>query len=116
MKKIVLTLVTLLSMTTAMAQSDNQQQKANRPEPKQPTPEMMVERMAKELNLTDDQKTKVLDLNKEYEARMKKILSADQYKQYQQMRHPRGGRPGGQKGGRRGFPPGEQRMEQGANK
>ena len=110
MKRIVLTMVALVSMTAAMAQSDKQQN-ADQQGPRRPTPEMMVEFMAKELKLTDDQKAKVVDLNKEYEQRMQKILSEDQYKQYQQMRM-RPGRPFGQRGGHRGGPrPNGQRPE-----
>ncbi len=62
MKKIVLSMVALLSMTVAMAQSENGERKA----PKQMTPAEMTTRMAKELNLTDEQKTKVQALNEEY--------------------------------------------------
>lgn len=110
MKKIVLTMVALVSMTAAMAQSDKQQN-ADQQGPRRPNPEMMVEFMARELKLTDDQKAKVVDLNKEYEQRMQKILSEDQYKQYQQMRM-RPGRPFGQRGGHRGGPrPNGQRPE-----
>lgn len=110
MKKIVLTMVALVSMTAAMAQSDKQQN-ADQQGPRRPNPEMMVEFMARELKLTDDQKAKVIDLNKEYEERMQKILSEDQYKQYQQMRM-RPGRPFGQRGGHRGGPrPNGQRPE-----
>lgn len=110
MKKIVLTMVALVSMTAAMAQSDKQQN-ADQQGPHRPTPEMMVEFMARELKLTDDQKAKVVDLNKEYEERMQKILSEDQYKHYQQMRM-RPGRPFGQRGGHRGGPrPNGQRPE-----
>ena len=65
MKKIVLTMAAMMTMTMAMAQeSDN---KSERRAFKQPTPEEMTDRMAKELNLTDEQKAKVLDLNKEYQ-------------------------------------------------
>lgn len=65
MKKIVMTMVALLAMTAAVAQqSDNNKE---RKAPKKPTPEEMTTRMAKDLNLTDEQKTKVQALNKEYE-------------------------------------------------
>lgn len=64
MKKVFLTMVTLLSMTAMMAQNDNKgEQKA----PKQLTPEERTEKMAKHLDLTPEQKTKVLALNKEYQ-------------------------------------------------
>lgn len=64
MKKIMMTMVALLTMTAAMAQqSDNKQQRP----PKKPDVQQMTERMAKELNLDDAQKAKVLALNKEYE-------------------------------------------------
>lgn len=151
MKKIILTMVALLSMTAMMAQNDKKEGKAH----KQPTAEEMVERMAKELNLTDDQKAKVLELNKEYkdvmrgpgmgrgprggrgprqdaetgatqqqrperpqltdeqkaemkknmekrkeyDAKLKNILTEDQYKKLQKQRH-HGGHHGG-KGGKR---------------
>lgn len=64
MKKIALTMMALLTMTVAVAQ-DNE--KGERKPHRQMTPEMMTERMAKDLNLTDAQKTKVLALNKEYQ-------------------------------------------------
>ncbi|MBR4920848.1 MAG: DUF4890 domain-containing protein [Prevotella sp.] len=64
MKKIILTMVALLSMTTMMAQNDEQ---SERKAPKQLTPEEMTEKMTKDLSLTDEQKTKVLALNKEYQ-------------------------------------------------
>ncbi len=64
MKKFFLTMVALLSMTAMMAQNDNKcEQKA----PKQLTPEERTEKMAKDLSLTAEQKTKVLALNKEYQ-------------------------------------------------
>jgi Spy/CpxP family protein refolding chaperone len=64
MKKIALTMIALLTMTVAVAQdNENGERKA----PRQMTPEMMTERMAKDLSLTDAQKTKVLALNKEYQ-------------------------------------------------
>ncbi len=63
MKKIVLSLVAILSMTTAMAQND---EKNGQNGPQQFTPEQRTEMMAKKLNLSDDQKKKVLELNNEY--------------------------------------------------
>jgi Spy/CpxP family protein refolding chaperone len=66
MKKILLTMVALLSLTAVQAQeSDNKQQQFRGP--RQMTPEQMTERMSENLKLTDEQKTKVLELNKEYE-------------------------------------------------
>ena len=64
MKKIVMTMVALLTMTAAMAQqSDNKERRA----PKKIDAQEMTDCMAKELNLDDAQKAKVLALNKEYE-------------------------------------------------
>lgn len=65
MKKIVLTMVALLSMTAAVAQSNDTKKEFKAP--KKPTPEEMTNRMAKDLSLTDQQKAQVLALNKEYE-------------------------------------------------
>ena len=62
MKKMILTLVALLSMTTVMAQNDNKERKA----PKEMNPEEVTNRMADALELTADQKAKVLALNTEY--------------------------------------------------
>ncbi len=82
----ILTMVAILSMTAAVAQqSDN---KAERKAPKKPTPQEMTNRMAKDLNLNDAQKAKVLDLNKEYES----VLGGPG------MRGPRGPKPDGQTG------------------
>lgn len=105
MKKMVMTLVALLTMTAAVAQNvDNNERRAPQP----PTVEQMVEGMAKELNLTDEQKTKLIELNKDYEQKLKKILNEDQYKKYQMRnmrnmrRGPHGGaRPNGPQFGRR---------------
>lgn len=66
MKKIVLTMVALLSMTAAVAQSNDN--KRDFKVPQKPTPEEMTNRMANDLSLTDEQKTQVLALNKEYES------------------------------------------------
>ena len=63
MKKILLALVAVLSMTTVSAQEEKREQR-ERP---QMTPEAMTERMAKGLELTEEQKAKVLELNKAYE-------------------------------------------------
>lgn len=82
MKKMTLTMVALLSMTAMQAQNNNSTQTAKQaeaktlilPEGQRPkvmdlngTPELRTERMAKELSLTDEQKAKVLKLNKEYQ-------------------------------------------------
>ena len=81
MKKMTLTMVALLSMTAMQAQDNNnvqtQEQTAKTlilPEGQRPkimdlngTPELRTERMSKELSLTDEQKTKVLELNKVYQ-------------------------------------------------
>lgn len=83
MKKIVLTMVALLSMTAMMAQDNGKRERRA-----EPTAEEMTERMAKSLDLTADQKTKVLALNTEY----KDVLRTPG------MRAPRGPRPDGQTG------------------
>ena len=89
MKKIVLMMVALLSMTAVQAQENdnnlNQQQFRG---PRQMTPEQMTERMTNDLKLTDEQKTKVLALNKEYE----QVISGPG------MRGPRPQRPDGESG------------------
>lgn len=64
MKKIVLTMIALLSMTFAMAQNDEKRDGGNGP--KQFTPEQMAENLAERLKLNDDQKAKVLQLTTEY--------------------------------------------------
>ena len=66
-------MVALLSMTVMQAQNNDKceckkEQKEKRPvAPKAVTPEQRTDKMAKELSLTDAQKTKVLALNKEYQ-------------------------------------------------
>ncbi len=63
MKKMILTMVALLSMTVAVAQdSDQKRGKA----PKEMTAEEMTNRMAEQLSLTDAQKAQMLQLNTEY--------------------------------------------------
>ena len=84
----VMTLVALMAMTAAMAQDNGKAQKA----PKQMTPEEMTTRMAKDLNLTDAQKSKVQALNAEY----KDVLGGPGMGRG--PRGPRGQRPDGQTG------------------
>ena len=86
MKKMILTLVALLSMTVVMAQNDNKKLKA----PKEVNPEEVTNRMVKELDLTADQKAKVLKLNTEY----KDVLRGPGMGRG----HKGGPRPDGQKG------------------
>ena len=87
MKKILLTMVAILSMTAVQAQeNDNQNQQFRGP--RQITPEQMTDRMTNDLKLTDEQKTKVLALNKEYE----KVIAGPG------MRGPRPQRPDGESG------------------
>ncbi len=89
MKKILMTMVALLSMTVVMAQdSDKKERRA----PKQMTAEQMTERMTKELTLNDAQKTKVLELNKKY----KDVIGGPG------MGGPRGPRPDGNTGASQG--------------
>ena len=62
MKKVVLTLVALLSLTAVFAQSENKEQRA----PRELTPQQRTDFLAKKLNLTDAQKSQLLVLNTEY--------------------------------------------------
>lgn len=117
MKKIVLTVIAALTMPMAMAQSSNQQcNNGQRRGPRQLDATEMTEHMAKELNLTDSQKKKVLSLNKdmveqmqkqqadgkknreEYEKNLKKILTADQQKTLEEHKKMRRGGPRGPRG------------------
>jgi hypothetical protein len=63
--------------------------------------EVLPPMLQQRLNLSADQKTQLAALQKEVDARLEKILSADQKQQLNDMRN-RG--PGGPRGGRR--PPG----------
>jgi Spy/CpxP family protein refolding chaperone len=86
MKKIALMIVALLSMTAVQAQENENK---NQPrEHKQMTVAERTDRLAKTLELSDDQKTKVLELNKEYE----KVLEGPS------MRGPRPPKPDGESG------------------
>ena len=131
MKKILLTMVALLSMTAVMAQDGD---KKERKAPKEFNAEEMTSRMADDLQLTAEQKAKVLDLNKDfvkdqkeqmkerkeqmkerkekrkefgekrkaYNEKLKSILTPEQYKKFQEKhRHGHHGRPG-HHGGPRG--------------
>lgn len=106
MKKFILTMVALLSMTMAQAQDNNTKCDGKKCEMKKQDP---ADRMAKELSLTDAQKTQLAELDKEYDAKLKKILNDEQYKKYKQMRkhHGRPGRRGhgGPRGPRPEMPP-----------
>lgn len=115
MKKIVLTMVALLMMSAAMAQNATCECKDNHKGHKGFSPEKRVEMLAKKLGLTDEQKAKIIALDKEmmadmkanknveeknkkerFEKRMKKqkemdekmkeILTAEQYAEYQNMK------------------------------
>lgn len=88
MKKIVLMMVALLSMTAVQAQENEKNSERQFRGPRQITPEQMTERMSNDLKLTDEQKTKVLALNKEYE----KVIAGPG------MRGPRPQRPDGESG------------------
>ncbi len=72
MKKMILTMVALLSMTVMQAQDNKKENCDCKKEhhhmkaPKKLTPEQMTDKMTQELSLTDAQKSKVLALNKEY--------------------------------------------------
>ena len=77
-----MTMVALLTMTAAVAQNSDNNQRERRA-PRQLTAEDMTNRMAKDLNLTDAQKAKVTALNNEY----KDVLAGPR------MRH--GGHHGG---------------------
>lgn len=72
------------------------------------------------LNLSDDQKKQLAELEAEVKAKMEKILTPEQLQQLKQMRPPQGqggpqdqGGPGGQGGARRGRGPGGQGGPQG---
>lgn len=87
MKKIVLALVAMFTLSTAaMAQSEEKKQ--NRPS-KAEMAQRMTDRMSEQLGLTADQKAKVLDLNTRYADKLR-------------FQGPRRGR-GPQGGPRRGF-------------
>ena len=112
MKKILITLVALVSMTAAMAQEHcdkkcNDGKKAGVEmkgekacaemkgekacagmgckDGEVPSLEMKVDFMAKTLKLDDGQRAKVMDLHKEFEERMKEVLDEEQFKNYQKM-------------------------------
>ena len=86
MKKIVLMMVALLSMTAVQAQESEKNNAQQFRGPRQMTPEQLTERMTNDLKLSDEQKTKVLELNKEYE----QVLAGPG------MRGPRPGRGNGE--------------------
>lgn len=66
--------------------------------------------VADQLKMTDDQKKKVAELQKDIDAKLEKLLTADQLKQFKEMKERgpgRGGFPGGGfPGGPGGFPGG----------
>lgn len=62
MKKILMMMVALLTLTVVMAQGENRERRA----PKKMTPAEMTKRMVKDLNLNDKQKTQVQALNEQY--------------------------------------------------
>ena len=63
MKTILMTVLAFLSLTVALAQSNNAERKA----PRKMTHEEMTTQMVSQLKLNDAQKTKVAALNKEYQ-------------------------------------------------
>ena len=118
MKKIVLMMMVLMSMTAATAQDTEkkapkakqvmtQGNKDRMMAPKTPmTIEERTDRTARMLELNDEQKEKMLQLNKDYDSQLQNILTQEQYKKYQQMQsftsraHGRGAGPGRGHGGR----------------
>lgn len=80
MKKIVLMMVALMTLT--LAQAKTQKKPTNQ---KKITHTEMTTQMTTKLKLSNAQKAKVAALNKEYELQLKKILTDDQYKDYQNM-------------------------------
>ena len=93
MKKIVLTMVALLSMTAVMAQDAKSERKA----PKEPSAEEMTNRMANDLKLTDEQKAKFKAHHakrQEYDKKLKQILTDDQYKSWKKKHGRHGHRDG----------------------
>ena len=127
MKKLVLTMVALLTMSTAMAQSATCECKDHQNGHKGFSPEKRVEMLAQKLGLSDEQKAKILALDKEMMAdvkadkaadeksrkeqfekrmqkqkqmdkKMKEILTAEQYAEYQKMQ-PKMGKPHGPRPG-----------------
>ena len=95
MKKIVMTMIALLTMTAAVAQNGNGERRFQRP-----TPEDQTNRMAEQLKLDDKQKAKVLDLNKEYE----NVLMGGMGRGFGRGQGGPGG-PGGFQGGQQGQRP-----------
>ncbi len=117
MKKIVLMMMVLMSMTAATAQDTEkkapkakQVMKKGNKERMAPKSMMTIEdrseMTARMLELNDEQKEKMLKLNKDYDTQMQEILTQEQYKKYQQMQqfggrpHGRGAGPGRGHGGR----------------
>jgi Spy/CpxP family protein refolding chaperone len=83
------------------------QHSGNRP---QPGFHLLPPPLAQQLNLTDDQKSQIADLEKETKAKLEKILTADQLKQLKSFRPPMRGGMGrngnGPEGGDNSRPPG----------
>lgn len=113
MKRIVIAILLLAGLNSAAIAQDQEQLSAQQMHNRQRrTPEqrarMLTDRMDKKLNLTEDQKKSVYDINlntaqkmndamqnhdreamrsikQERDDAMQKVLTADQYQQYQQM-------------------------------
>lgn len=97
MKKIVMTMIALLTMTAAVAQNNgNGERRFQRP-----TVEDQTNRMAEQLKLDDKQKAKVLDLNKEYE----NVLMGGMGRGFGRGQGGPGGNSGGFQGGQQGRRP-----------
>lgn len=108
MKKITLTLIAAIAFCgVSMAQTNRE--RAPR-QPRQFNPEMqaqrMTDQMAKEYQLTDDQKTKLLELNKEYAGKIQMPRMQGNRPQSMDRREMRRG--GGPQGGRPSFNPNAQ--------
>ena len=117
MKKIVLMMMVLMSMTAATAQDTEKKapkakqvmtedNKGRMKAPKPMTIEERTDHTARMLQLNDEQKEKMLQLNKDYDTQLQSILTQEQYKKYQRMQqfnsrsHGRGAGPGRGHGGR----------------
>ena len=124
-KAIIMALALSASTGLLTAHDSNQSPDAQRPPRREGSPggpggpggqggfHLLPPRAMEQLNLTDDQKKQLADLEADVKAKVEKILTAEQLQQLKQMRPmmrpggPGGAGPDGGQGGPGGPPPGE---------
>lgn len=99
MKKVLIAVALALAVSTLYVRAQDAGGAPKRPPG---GPHLLPPHAAEHLNLTDDQKKQIADLEAEVKAKIEKILTADQLKQLKEMRPPQRQGGKGDKSSKRG--------------